>query len=93
MNYLLSNPWLRWLIGAHLWCGFLDAFGSKDQNTTMTEYTNSFNQTESTVNSTSDSGNTSISLGQSGGAGDLSGVAGIAIAILGVLAGLFLITK
>lgn len=75
-------------------CGFLDAFTERNQSTILTEYTNAFNQTESNVTSTSDSGNTSLTLGGGvGGAGDLSGLAGIVIAILGAVAGLFLITR
>lgn len=71
---------------------FLDAFGSKDQNTTTTNTYDSYNRNESNVQNTSDSGNTSVSIGGAAGGG-VGEIAPLVIGVFALLGGLFLITR
>ncbi len=91
MDYILSNRWLRWLIGAHLWCMLGNS--STKQTTITSEYTNSFNQTESRVDSQSDSGNTSISLGGTGASFDPYTLFSLVAGLIALLGGVFLLTR
>lgn len=102
MHFILALPemWFPLLTFARLWCeclrvgplGITSGFGNSKKTTITSEYANSFNNSESTVNSTSDSGNTSFTLGSTG-SGDLAGAVPVIGAFIALLAGLWLITK
>ena len=64
---------------------FLDAFTSEDQTSTVTNTNDSFNRFDTTTKTTENAGNTSITLGASGGGENITLLI-VAGAVLGGLA-------
>lgn len=91
MDYILSNRWLSWLIGAHLWCMLGNS--STKQTTITTEYANSFNRSDSYASSVT-TGDTSLSLGGTAGSGNtVTDYFFLVVGLLGVLGGLLIFNK
>lgn len=85
--------WLRWLVGAQFWFGFLDPNKKTSTTSINTEYANSFNTSSSYATSTT-GGDTSLVIGAPGGTGSTLGQTfPLIIGVLGVLAGIFMLTK
>lgn len=88
MDYILSNRWLRWLVGAHLWCMLGNS--STRQTTITSEYANSFNTTNSYANSLT-GGDTTLTLGASGSGTQPLDIVFVIGAIAAFFAGLFML--
>lgn len=91
LSSLCTVVWLYLALTCNPRLGLAD-YGSKDQITTTvtTAYTGSFNKENSSINSSSDNGNVTISTGSSDA---LSNLGPLILAVAAMFGGLLLITR